>query len=273
MNTEDYQFITKVVKEKSGIDLGHDRMSLVSNRLEHLLGKYKVSTITELVSLFKNANNITLLNDIISALTTNETFFFRDTRPFTLLEKELLPKIIDINKNSKKLSIWSAACSQGQEPYSIAIILQEKFPELSNWNVEIVATDIDENVIEYAKDATYSRFEVNRGLSKDLQEKYLEQHESKWKIDSKTRNMVNFKVLNLLDIKELTQKFDIIFCRNVLIYFDKPTKNLILENLQQNMYSHTPLILGGAETTVGINNNFERIYAQETSYFQLKSTL
>jgi chemotaxis protein methyltransferase CheR len=252
---QDYDFLRKLLKERSGLDLSADKQYLVESRLIPLARRAGVPGIAELVQKMK-AGAETLISEVVEAMTTNETFFFRDKIPFDHLREAILPTLLKARANRRSLRIWSAACSTGQEPYSIAMCLKEKAQELAGWRIEIVATDLSQEVLEKAKSGIYSQFEVQRGLPVQLLVKYFTQIGEHWQISSEIRSMVQHRPLNLLQDFSHLGKFDVIFCRNVLIYFDQDTKAGIFARLAKALEPDGTVLLGAAETVVGISDAF-----------------
>jgi len=255
VNPHDYDFLRKLLKERSGLDLSADKQYLVESRLIPLARRAGMPGIAELVQKMKSGAE-TLTSEVVEAMTTNETFFFRDKIPFDHLRETVLPTLLKARANRRSLRIWSAACSTGQEPYSIAMCLKEKAPELAGWRVEIVATDLSQEVLEKAKSGIYSQFEVQRGLPVQLLVKYFTQIGEYWQISPEIRGMVQHRQLNLLQDFSHLGKFDVIFCRNVLIYFDQDTKTGIFGRLAKALEPDGMLLLGAAETVVGISAAF-----------------
>ena len=207
-----------------------------------------------------------LLREVTEAMTTNESFFFRDMKPFDQFRTIVLPHMLQARAARKSFRIWSAACSSGQEAYSLAMILKEEAAKLAGWKIEIVGTDISQEVLEKAKAGLYSQFEVQRGLPIQLLVKYFKKNNEMWQIDPAIRAMVQYREYNLLhDVKPLGQ-FDVVFCRNVLIYFDQPTKTRVLDNVSRLMPDDGFLYLGGAETVLGISDKFRPIPDQRGIY-------
>ncbi len=204
--------------------------------------------------------------EVTEAMTTNESFFFRDNKPFDLLKDYVLPQLLDSKAASKKIRIWCAAASTGQEPYSIAIILKEMEAKLSGWNIEIVGTDIAQKVLDKAKTGLFSQFEVQRGLPIQMLIKYFNQVGEMWQISEEIRNMVSYRKFNLLDPYTMLGTFDIIFCRNVLIYFDQQTKMEVLERMRKLLPDNGTLFLGAAETVLGITDKFKPVQGQRGLY-------
>jgi chemotaxis protein methyltransferase CheR len=252
----DYDFLRRLLKERSGLDLSAEKQYLVESRLVPLARRVGLSGIADLVLKMKGGAE-TLIKDVVEAMTTNETFFFRDKIPFDHLTGTVLPALLSARASRKQLRIWSAASSTGQEPYSIAMCLKERAAELAGWRIEIVATDLSQEVLEKSKAGIYSQFEVQRGLPIQLLVKYFTQNGDLWRLNADIRAMVAHRQLNLLqDISHLG-KFDVIFCRNVLIYFDLETKLSIFERLAKVMEPDGMLMLGAAETVVGVTDAFK----------------
>jgi chemotaxis protein methyltransferase CheR len=209
-----------------------------------------------------------LATNVVEAMTTNETFFFRDKVPFDQLRDTILPGLIQARAARKSLRIWSAASSTGQEPYSIAMCLKEKGASLAGWRIEIVATDLSQEVLEKSKAGVYSQFEVQRGLPIQLLVKYFTQSGDIWQLNADVRSMVQFRQLNLLQDFSHLGTFDVIFCRNVLIYFDQDTKAVIFDRLAKSLEADSTLLLGAAESVVGITDAFRPV-ADRRGLYQL----
>ncbi len=256
MTPFDYDFLRRLLKERSGLDLAADKQYLVESRLVPLARKAGLPGIAELVQKVKSGGAEALTTEVVEAMTTNETFFFRDKVPFDHLRDTILPTMLQSRASRKSLRIWSAACSTGQEPYSIAMLLKEKATALSGWRVEIVATDLSQEVLEKSRSGIYSQFEVQRGLPIQLLVKYFTQTGELWQLNSEIRGMVQHKQLNLLQDFSHLGKFDVIFCRNVLIYFDQETKIKIFDRMVKSMEPDGMLVLGAAESVVGITDVF-----------------
>jgi chemotaxis protein methyltransferase CheR len=251
----DYDFLRKLLKDRSGLDLSADKQYLVESRLVPLARKAGLPGIPELVQKMRNGAEA-LTVEVVEAMTTNETFFFRDKIPFDHLRDTILPALMQSRASRKTLRIWSAAGSTGQEPYSIAMVLKEKAAALSGWRIEIVATDLSQEVLEKSRAGLYSQFEVQRGLPIQLLVKYFTQIGELWQINPDLRGMVQHRQLNLLQDFSHLGKFDVIFCRNVLIYFDQETKIGIFERMARVIEPDGVLMLGAAESVVGITDAF-----------------
>jgi chemotaxis protein methyltransferase CheR len=228
-----------------------------------------LASIAELVTKLR-AGDLRLREDVIEAMTTNETSFFRDSHPFQALRKDVLPAIIQARKAVKSLDIWCAACSSGQEPYTIAMTLKEHFPELATWKVRILCTDISNEMIEKARNGIYSQIEVNRGLPAPLMIKYFKQDGSNWIIDQKLRSMLTFKNVNLAQSFPAIGQVDLIFVRNVLIYFSPDTKKDILERMAKVLRPEGFLALGSTETTLNITEAYERIAFGRAAFYKVR---
>jgi len=251
----DYEYLRKLLKERSGLDLSADKQYLVESRLVPLARKAGLPGIPELVQKMKGGAEA-LTAEVVEAMTTNETFFFRDKLPFDHLKDSILPALIQARAARRSLRIWCAACSTGQEPYSIAMVVKE-MAALSGWRIEIVATDLSQEVLEKSKAGIYSQFEVQRGLPIQMLVKYFKQNGDLWQLNADIRAMVQHRQLNLLQDFSQLGKFDVIFCRNVLIYFDQPTKTSVFERMSKLLEPDGALALGAAESVVGITDVFK----------------
>ena len=256
MNQPDYEYLRKLLKDHSGLDLSADKQYLIESRLLPLARKGGLADIAELVQKLKGGSSV-FIGQVVEAMTTNETFFFRDKVPFDHFRESIMPEMIKARANRKSIRIWCAAGSTGQEPYSLAMCLKEMSAALTGWRVEIVATDISQEVLEKSKAGIYSQFEVQRGLPIQMLVKYFKQNGELWQINPEIRAMVQHKQLNLLHDFSQLGAFDVIFCRNVLIYFDQETKINIFGRLAKLMESDGFLVLGAAETVVGLTDAFK----------------
>ena len=254
MTPSDYEFLRKFLKERSGLDLSSDKQYLVESRLIPLARRVGLPGIAELVMRLKGLAD-PLASEVVAAMTTNETFFFRDKIPFDHLKETIFPALVQARASRRGLRIWCAASSSGQEPYSIAMIVKE-FAALSGWRVEIVATDLSQAVLEKSKAAIFSQFEVQRGLPIQMLVKYFTQTGELWQLNADIRAMVQHRQLNLLQDFSHLGTFDVIFCRNVLIYFDQDTKIGIFDRLARVLEPDGVLALGASESVVGISDAF-----------------
>ncbi|ABD89767.1 CheR family methyltransferase [Rhodopseudomonas palustris] len=256
MSPADYDFLCKLLKDRSGLDLSADKRYLVESRLLPLARRHDLPGISELVQKIR-AGAEAITAEVVEAMTTNETFFFRDKLPFDHLREEIIPALLQARAGRRALRIWCAAGSTGQEPYSIAMVLKEMAAQLSGWRVEIVATDLNEAVLEKAKSGLYSQFEVQRGLPIQLLVKYFKQTGELWQLNPEIRAMVQHRKLNLLQDFSSLGSFDVVFCRNVLIYFDQDTKISIFNRIAKVLEADGYLALGAAETVVGLTDAFK----------------
>lgn len=269
MSPEDYKYITDFLLETTGLSLGENKEYLLEARLIPLAQTHGMNSIQDLVLSLRSGIDPTLRQDIMEAMTTNESSFFRDRRPFDELKNSILPDIIAERSTTQKLRIWCSACSHGQEPYSIVMTLREHFPELADWNIQIVATDLCTKALNRAEEGIYSQFEVQRGLPVQLLMKYFEQCEQGWKIKSDSGVNIQWKRLNLLEDFKHLGMFDIVFCRNVLIYFKPEMKKNILNRISEQMHSSGVLLLGAAETVLGISDNYSKLSGCQSAIYQL----
>ena len=256
MTDADFEFLRGFLKARSGLSLAPEKRYLIESRLGPLCRRYNLASLSALAARLKMAGAGELETAVVEAMTTNETFFFRDKTPFELFEKVLLPRYLPARAATKRLRIWCAAAATGQEPYSLAMIFTELAAKFVGWRIDIVGTDICTEVLEKAKAGVYSQFEVQRGLPIQMVLKYFTQNGDQWQIVPAIRSMVEYKPLNL--IKDFSQlgSFDIIFCRNVLIYFDGPTKTDVLKRMAAALPDDGTLLLGAAETVIGLSDAF-----------------
>jgi chemotaxis protein methyltransferase CheR len=252
----DYEFLRKLLKERSGLDLSADKQYLVESRLVPLARKAGLPGISELVQKIKSGTD-PLTADVVEAMTTNETFFFRDKIPFDHLREAVLPELMQARASRRSLRIWCAASSSGQEPYSIAMCLKGLGAALNGWRVEILATDLSQAVLEKSKAGIFSQFEVQRGLPIQMLVKHFTQVGELWQLNADIRAMVQHRQLNLLQDFSHLGSFDVIFCRNVMIYFDQDTKTGIFDRLAKALEADGVLALGAAESVVGISDAFK----------------
>lgn len=259
IKNEDYVGFCQLLESKCGIVLGDNKQYLVKSRLTPLLDKYKLSSISELFNIVLSNRNQDLMIAAIDAMTTNETLWFRDSYPFDVLEQKVFPELL---KEKNSINIWSSACSSGQEPYSIAILIDElksKNSLLTN-NFNILATDISSTMLALCQSGIYDEIALTRGLSPERQSRYFDTYsESSKQIKDNIKNMVTFKPQNLLESYAPLGKFDVIFCRNVLIYFSSEIKNKVLNQMADSLHSGGYLILGASESVAFLNEKFEMI--------------
>jgi chemotaxis protein methyltransferase CheR len=266
MTVTDFEFICQILRERSGLVLTSDKAYLLESRLLPVARKWKLASFDELVKSIRLRPDESMVRDVVEAMTTNESFFFRDTKPFDQFKQLILPTLLKNRAASKTIRIWSAACSSGQEAYSLAMILAEAGAQLDGWKIEIIGTDLSTEILSRAREGMYSQFEVQRGLPITLLVKYFQQIGDRWQISQKIRNAVQYREFNLLQDPASLGRFDVVFCRNVLIYFDQPTKTKVLNGIAKQMPTDGYLILGGAETVLGLTERFQLVPGQRGIY-------
>jgi chemotaxis protein methyltransferase CheR len=255
----DFEWLRKLLKERSGLTLTAEKQYLLESRLLPLARRHGIANLSELVARLQSASAATLAIEVVEAMATNETFFFRDKIPFDLLEHTILPALIEARAREKRIRIWCAAAASGQEPYSIAMVLKSMAARLRGYRVDLLATDLCSSVLEKAKMGIYNQFEVQRGLPIQLLVRYFGKVGECWQITPELRAMVQFRPLNLLHDFAPLGRFDLVFCRNVLIYFDQPTKIAVLERIARQLPEDGYLVLGAAETVVGLSDVFRPV--------------
>jgi chemotaxis protein methyltransferase CheR len=256
VNTLEYEYLRKLLKDRSGLVLSSDKQYLLESRLSPIVRRLGLGSLGGLVAKLRAPGAEPLIVQVVEAMTTNESFFYRDKIPFDNFSEAIMPALIAARAAQRRIRIWCAAASTGQEPYSLAMCLKEMGQKLSGWRVEIVATDLSLEVLEKATAGVYSQFEVQRGLPVQLLIKYFTQKGDTWQISPEIRAMVQYRPFNLLHDFAALGGFDVVFCRNVLIYFDQPTKIDILHRIAELMPPDGYLVLGAAETVVGLTDAF-----------------
>jgi chemotaxis protein methyltransferase CheR len=258
ITTSDFDYIRAFVRERSAIVLEPGKEYLVESRLKPLARELGVATIDELVAQMRTGR-VDLERAVVEAMTTNETSWFRDHHPFEMLKAHVLPELIAARRARRELHIWSAACSTGQEPYSLVMLLRDSFPELGGWDVRILATDLSTEVLERAREGKYAQLEANRGLPAPMLVKWFERAGMGWQVTPAIRDAVEFRQLNLVHPWPAIGTFDLVLLRNVLIYFDLETKRDVLERVHGALSPDGFLLLGAAETTINAHDGFERV--------------
>jgi chemotaxis protein methyltransferase CheR len=256
MTPHDYDYLRRLLKTRSGLVLSSEKHYLVESRLLPVARRAGLFNLTGLVAKLRGPDSESLIVEVVEAMTTNESFFFRDKIPFDHFRETIMPALLTARAASRRIRIWCAAAATGQEPYSLAIALKEMGKDLRGWRIEIVATDLSTEVLEKAKSGIYSQFEVQRGLPALMLIKYFAQVGETWQIAPEIRGMVKFLPLNLLNDFAHLGRFDLVLCRNVLIYFDQATKIGVLERIAGVTERDGFLVLGGAETVVGLTDRF-----------------
>ena len=274
LSTQDYEAFRVFLEEACGIVLGENKHYLVVSRLGRLMADEGVATLGDMVSHLRQGNNRALRERIVEAMTTNETFWFRDTFPFDILKELIFPDLAE--RRVRNPRIWSAACSTGQEPYSISMITQEYLASRpgSLGDVQIHATDISPTILQEAKDATYDSLALARGLSQERKQKYfIQQRDNRWQARPEIRNRVRFSQTNLLQSYSLLGRFDVIFCRNVLIYFSSESKADILARMARVLNPGGYLFLGSSESITQHSDEFEMVRCPRGSVYRVKTGL
>jgi chemotaxis protein methyltransferase CheR len=266
----EFDFIRGMVREHAAIVLDAGKEYLVDQRLTPLAQEEGFASIQELVGSLRARSFNGLHVKVVEAMTTNETSFFRDIHPFQSLRQTVLPDCIAKRSADRSLKIWCAACSSGQEPYSIAMLLHEHFPSLLGWNVKLIATDLSRKMIARAQLGRFNQIEINRGLPANLLVKYFKNEGLEWQLKDSIRQMVDFEVMNLTTPWPIFPALDIVFIRNVMIYFDVETKQKILGKIRRILRRDGYLFLGGAETTLNLDDSFERLQLDKGSCYQLR---
>jgi chemotaxis protein methyltransferase CheR len=269
MTEQDFDYVRRLLRDRSGVVLEADKHYLVETRLLPLQRQLQLNSLAELIALLRASPPNGLHAQVVEAMVTTETSFFRDVLPFESLRKVLLPKLIQERRDERRLNIWCAAASTGQEPYSLALLLREHFPELSGWKVSLLATDLSREVLSRARAGRYSQLEVNRGLPAALLVKYFRQHAATWQLRDDVRSMVEFREINLAGAWPLLPRMDLVLLRNVMIYFDVATKKDILGRVARLLRSDGYLLLGGAETTYNLDDSYRRVEQLKSGFYQL----
>lgn len=266
IRADNYRFLTDYIYRESGIVLDDDKHYLIEARLLPIVQQSQLASLDALCAALRNNGDPPLQKKVVEAMTTHETLFFRDMAPFDALKTEVLPPLIEQRKTTRKLTFWSAAASSGQEAYSLAMLLLEM--GLGDWNIQILGTDLSDQILARAREARYMQIEVNRGLPASYLVKYFDRQGLDWRLKDRVRNMARFEPFDLRKSMRTKGPFDVIFCRNVLIYFDLETKKQILKELRGALFPGGYLILGGAESTLNLDNEFKRVPVGRTVFYQ-----
>ncbi|MAA98164.1 MAG: chemotaxis protein CheR [Stappia sp.] len=259
MIASQFEYLRQFLKTQSGLVITAEKQYLVESRLLPVARRHGLASLADLVTTMQRPGASKLASDVIEAMTTNESFFFRDTTPFAHFREVMVPAMLKARADRRAVRIWCAAASTGQEPYSLAICLKEMASKVAGFRFEILGTDLSNEVLDKAKNGIYSQFEVQRGLPIQMLVKYFTQKGDLWQINPEIRSMVQWRKLNLLENFSSLGTFDIVFCRNVLIYFDQPTKIDVLQRMSRQMTPDSYLVLGAAETVVGLTDSFRPV--------------
>ena len=271
VSPEQFGVLRSLLRRKTGVVIDDSKQYLVIARLMPIVKKRAIPSLDTLIDRMKGGLDPSLERDVLSAMMTHETSFFRDMKPFDTL-RQRIEEIVAKRSAEKQLVIWSAACSTGQEPYSIAMLLNEHFADLvATWRVRILATDISEPILAQAREGLFSNLETNRGLPATLLKKYFRPLQGKWSITQDCRRLVEFRQLNLNATWPMMPVCDIIFLRNVMLYFDVPTRAALVGKMRKSLKPDGALFLGGAETMIGIDTGYERLLGKGCSYYRVKT--
>lgn len=270
INPQDFEYISKLIRERSAIVLEKGKEYLVDSRLMPIINQEKLGSMEELISKLRNSPPNCLHDKVVDAMTTNETSFFRDIHPFETLKKSIIPEIMAKRSAQKELNIWCGASSSGQEPYTLVMLLLSNFPSLSSWKVTFIATDISDEMLTRCRNGLYSQLEVNRGLPAALMVKYFERKGTEWQIKKELRDMIDFRKMNLATAWPFMPRMDLVMLRNVLIYFDVEVKKTILGKIRQLLKPDGYLFLGGAETTLNLDDKFERMNFVQSGCYRIR---
>lgn len=267
-----FEYLRDLLKERSGLVLTPDKTYLIETRLMPVVRSNGYQNIEDMVQALKKRHDETLVTKISEAMNTHESLFFRDQAPFELFRTVILPQLLQRRAAKKHFRIWCAACSSGQEPFSLAMVLEAEAAKLKGWRAEIVATDISNAVLKRAREGLFTQFEIQRGLPVTLLVKHFNQEGENWRLNKNIRDMVDFRPFNLLKDNNSLGSFDMILCRNVLIYFDIETKSQVLGSISRVLNKDGVLFLGSAESTMGLTEDLWPVEAGRGVYRHTKSS-
>ncbi len=270
LSLTDVQYLSALVRQRSAIVLEPEKSYLLEARLAPLARAEGFGSIDAMVSHLRAQPANGLPRKVVEAMTTNETSFFRDLHPFEALRTAVLPEVIRRRQAERRLTIWCAASSSGQEPYTVAMTLLEHFPQLAGWSIKVLATDLSGEMVARCRAGRYGQIEVNRGLPAALLMKYFEKKGMEWQVKPEVQRLCEFRELNLIEPWGQLPPMDVVFLRNVLIYFDVETKRSILQNVCGVLNPWGYLFLGGAETTLNLGDTFERVPFDKAGCYRLK---
>ena len=266
-----FTFLCDLLRKRTGVVIDGTKEYLVVARLTPIVHQRKIPSLDTLIDRIRKGLDPSLERDVLSAMMTHETSFFRDKSPFETLRTLLIPELITRRAAQRQLTFWSAACSTGQEPYSLAMLLNEHFRVLlDTWQVRIIATDFSEAVLARAREGLFTELEAARGLPPALLQKYFRPLQGKWSISQDCRRLVEFRMLNLNTTWPMMPPCDVVFVRNVMIYFDVPTRATVVERMRRILRPDGALFLGGAETLIGMDTGYERLTGVGCSYYRPK---
>jgi chemotaxis protein methyltransferase CheR len=261
-----YRFLQEYIYRESGIVLDQDKSYLIEARLMPIVTRERLGSLNDLCALLRGVNGIAVKQQVVDSMTTNETLFFREIQQYDALRTQVIPRLVEERRNTRRMSFWSAAASTGQEAYSLAMMLLEM--GLSDWNIQILGTDISKPVLDRARAGLFHQIEVNRGLPVSLLVKYFTRVGLDWQLKEQVRQMVRFERFDLRQSMRSLGPFDFVFCRNVLIYFDKETKKKIMAEIRGTLFGGGYLLLGGSETTLGLDDVYQRVPEGKTVMYR-----
>jgi chemotaxis protein methyltransferase CheR len=270
LSSASFAYVRTVLRERSGHNLEDDKAYLVETRLLPVARRHGFRSVEDLVLRLRGRRNEKLLGELVEAMTINETFFFRDGHPFEALRQTVLPELVRLRSSVRCLNIWSAACSSGQEAFSVAILLRHYFPALSGWTIRLIASDLSAAMLERGRQGLFSELEVSRGLTPELLHGYFQEQEKGWQIRDDIRRLVEFQAINLSGPWPELPPLDLVLLRNVLIYFDVPTRQQILGRVRRVLQPDGYLLLGGAETTHNLHDDFIPVACGPSSFYRLR---
>lgn len=271
MTVSDFHYISKLVRDHAAIVIEPGKEYLIESRLQPLVRERGHGSIADLVADLQRAPHAPLRDEVVEAMTTNETSFFRDSAPFQALSEHVLPELMRERATERSLSIWSAACSSGQEPYSIAMTVKDALAGSPGWRVRLLATDLSQQMLTRTREGCYSQLEVNRGLPAPALVRHFRRDGLSWRINDDLRQMIDTRALNLAEQWPALPPMDMVFLRNVLIYFDIEVKRQILARVRRVLRPDGYLFLGGAETTLNLDDSFERLQIGRATAYRLRN--
>lgn len=273
MDAGDFDFVRVLVRDRSAIVLETGKEYMVEARLESLVSRRGFNSLQTLITAARKESAGPLRREVVEAMTTNETLFFRDMHVFEALRKNILPGLIERRKAERVLRIWCAACSSGQEPFSLAILLKEHFAQLASWKIQILATDLSSEMVERARSGTYRQLEVNRGLPSALLLRHFEKRGLEWHVRAELKSNIEFQQMNLVEAWPHRPPFDLVFLRNVLYYFEPSTRRTLLGQMLGALRTDGVLLLGATETVVGVHPGFVPVAYPGATAFERRSCL
>lgn len=266
LDSGNYKFLQDYVYRESGIVLDQDKHYLIEARLMPIVTRERLGSLNDLCALLRGVSGGAVKQQVVDSMTTNETQFFREMPHYDALRTEVIPRLIEQRQGLRRMSFWSAASSTGQEAYSLAIMLIEM--GLANWNIQVLGTDLSTQVLDRARAGKFHQIEVNRGLPVHYLVKYFTRVGLEWQLKDEVRRMVRFERFDLRQSMRSLGPFDVVFCRNVLIYFDAATKKRIMGDIRGTLFGGGYLLLGGSETTLGLDEVYQRVPVGKTVLYR-----